>query len=45
MVHHVKSMGASMAGDLGPRSTLCSQDLLLVMVFEAYFPSTSIFNL
>ena len=34
-------MGASTAGDLGPRSTLCSQDLLL-MVFQAYFPSTSI---
>ena len=34
-----------MAGDLGPRSILCSQDLLFVMVFQAYLPSTSIFNL
>ena len=45
MFPHVKSMGVSMAGDLGPRSILCSQDSLLVMVFQAYFPSTSIFNL
>ena len=29
-----------MAGVLGPRSILCSQDLVLVRVFWAYFPST-----
>ena len=40
MVHHVKSMGASTAGVLGPRSILCSQDLVLIRVFWAYFPST-----
>ena len=40
MVHHVKSMGASTAGALGPRSILCSQNLVLVRVFWAYFPST-----
>ena len=33
-------MAASMADDLGPKSTLCSQDSLLVMVFWTYFPST-----
>ena len=31
-------MGTSTAGDLGPRSILYSQGLLLVMVFRAYFP-------
>ena len=40
MVHHVKSMGASTAGALGPQSILCSQDLVLMWVFWAYFPST-----
>ena len=40
MVHHVKSMGASTAGVLGPRSILCHQDLVLIRVFWAYFPST-----
>ena len=29
-----------MAGALGPRSILCSQNLVLVRVFSAYFPST-----
>ena len=29
-----------MAGVLGPRSILCSHDLVLVRVFWAYFPST-----
>ena len=33
-------MGASTAGALGPRSILCSQDLVLMWVFWAYFPST-----
>ena len=29
-----------MAGVLGPRSVLCSQDLVLIRIFWAYFPST-----
>ena len=29
-----------MAGVLGPRSIFCSQDLVLIRVFLAYFPST-----
>ena len=29
-----------MAGVLGPRSILCRQDLVLIRVFWAYFPST-----
>ena len=29
-----------MTGALGPRSILCSQDLVLMWVFWAYFPST-----
>ena len=33
-------MGASTAGALGPRSILCSWDLVLTWVFWAYFPST-----
>ena len=33
-------MGASTAGVSGPRSILCSQDLVLVRIFRAYFPST-----
>ena len=33
-------MGASTAGALGPRSILCSQNLVLVRVFWVYLPST-----
>ena len=34
-------MRASTAGVLGPRSVLCSQELVLIRIFWAYFPSTT----
>ena len=34
-------MRASIAGVLGPRSVLCSQELVLIRIFWAYFPSTT----
>ena len=39
MVHHVKSMGASTASVLSPRSISYRQDLVLLKVFWVYFPS------